>query len=106
MRINCEESPRLPGNLSLVFDGVDADRLVGAVQPFVAVSTNAACTAGVLQPSHVLRAIGLTEPAAASTLRIGFGRLNTMADVERAAARLGAVAKQIREQELLDIAAA
>ncbi|MDN3277851.1 cysteine desulfurase family protein [Frankia sp. RB7] len=104
--VNCEESPRLPGNLSLVFDGVDADRLVGAVQPLVAVSTNAACTAGVLQPSHVLRAIGLGEQAAASTLRIGFGRLNTIADVERAAACLGAAARQIREQEGLDIVAA
>ncbi|WP_050995186.1 cysteine desulfurase family protein [Bradyrhizobium liaoningense] len=106
VRVNCEESPRLPGNLSLVFDEVEADRLVGAVQPFVAVSTNAACTAGVLQPSHVLYAIGLSNQAAASTLRIGFGRLNTMAEVERAAARLGAAARQIREQELSDIVAA
>lgn len=106
VRVNCEHSPRLPGNLSLTFEGVDADRLVGAVQPFIAVSTNSACTAGLPQPSYVLRAIGLSEAAAASTLRIGFGRLNTMADVECAAERLGKAARQIREQEALDIAIA
>ncbi len=103
-RVNCEGSPRLPGNLSVVFDGVDADNLVGAVQPFVAVSTNAACTAGVLQPSHVLRAIGLSDADAASTLRIGFGRLNSVAEVERAAGLLGTAARQIREREAVALA--
>jgi cysteine desulfurase len=105
IRINCERSPRLPGNLSLTFMGVDADRLVGAVQPLIAVSTNAACSAGVLQPSHVLRAIGLSETDAASTMRIGFGRFNTLPEIERAAERLGAAAAQIRRDEALDIVA-
>src|SRR5262249_8999322 len=72
VRVNAEQSPRLPGNLSLVFPGVDADRLLGAVQPQVAISTNAACSSGVLQASHVLLALGLSEAEASSTLRIGF----------------------------------
>jgi len=105
VQVNCEASPRLPGNLSLVFDGVDANRLVGAVQPFLSISTNAACSAGTLQPSHVLRAIGLGDRDSASTLRIGFGRFNAMADVERAAIRLGAAAKHVHE-EILGSAAA
>jgi cysteine desulfurase len=106
IRINCKRSPRLPGNLSLTFMGVDADRLVGAVQPLIALSTNAACSAGVLQPSHVLRAIGLSETDAASTMRIGFGRFNTLPEIERAAERLSAAAAQIRRNEALDIVAA
>jgi cysteine desulfurase len=92
--------------LSLVFDGVDASRLVGAVQPFLSISTNAACSAGTLQPSHVLRAIGLGDRDSASTLRIGFGRFNAMAEVERAAILLGAAAKHVRENEILGFAAA
>jgi cysteine desulfurase len=106
IRVNCEHSPRLAGSLSLTFLGVDADRLVGAVQPLIAVSTNAACSAGALEPSHVLQAIGLSRPDAMSTLRISFGRFNTASEVERAAQCLGSTAARIRQNEPLDIAAA
>jgi cysteine desulfurase len=85
VRVNAEEAPRLPGNLSLTFPGIDADRLVGALQPDVAISTNAACTSGVLQPSHVLLAIGLSAEDAASTIRVGFGRFNSTEDARKAA---------------------
>jgi cysteine desulfurase len=106
VHVNGERSPRLAGNLSLTFSGVDADRLVGFVQPHIAVSTNAACSAGVLQPSHVLLALGLSDADAASTIRVGFGRFNTRAEVEVAAERLGKAAAHIRQSEALDIAAA
>jgi cysteine desulfurase len=85
VRVNAEKAPRLPGNLSLTLPGIDADRLVGALQPDVAISTNAACTSGVLQPSHVLLAIGLSPEDAASTIRVGFGRFNSTEDAKRAA---------------------
>ena len=80
--------------------------LVGALQPDIALSTNAACSAGVLQPSHVLLAMGLSEPDAASTLRVGFGRFNTRAEIEMAAERLAEAVRRIREHEALDTAAA
>jgi cysteine desulfurase len=96
VRINGDQGSRLPGNLSLTFPGVDADRLVGAVQPDVAVSTNAACSSGVLAPSHVLLALGMRAEDAASTIRIGFGRFNTMAEVETAAQTLTLAASEIR----------
>lgn len=96
VRINGDQRSRLPGNLSLTFPGVDADRLVGAVQPDIAVSTNAACSSGVLEPSHVLLALGMRVEDAASTIRVGFGRFNTMAEVETAADRLTLAALQIR----------
>lgn len=85
VRINAETAPRIPGNLSMTMPGVDADRLVGALQPDVAISTNAACSSGVMEPSHVLHAIGLSREDAESTVRIGFGRFNTLEDVLAAA---------------------
>jgi cysteine desulfurase len=96
VRVNGDQRSRLPGNLSLTFPQVDGDRLVGAVQPDIAVSTNAACSSGVLEPSHVLLALGMTTEDAASTIRVGFGRFNTMAEIEAAAARLAVAASQIR----------
>jgi cysteine desulfurase len=106
VRVNCERSPRLAGNLSLTFPGIDADRLVAAVQPHVAISTNAACSAGVLQPSHVLLALGLSEADASSTVRIGFGRFNTRAEVEAAAEHLMTAAARIYQSDSVNIAAA
>lgn len=105
-RVNGDRNRRLPGNLSITFPGCDADRVVGALQPDIALSTNAACSAGVLQPSHVLLAIGLSESDAASTLRIGFGRFNTRAEIEVVAERLARAVNRIREDEALETSAA
>lgn len=99
VRVNGSLERRLPGNLSLTFPGCDADRLVGALQPDISISTNAACNGGVLQPSHVLVALGLSETEATSTIRVGVGRFNTRADVEHAAVRIAEMACRIRERE-------
>jgi cysteine desulfurase len=104
-QVNGDQERRLPGNLSLTFPGCDADRLVGALQPDVALSTNAACSAGILQPSHVLLALGLTDSEAASTIRVGFGRFNTRAEVEVAAERVAEVVTRIREGVSVEITA-
>jgi cysteine desulfurase len=101
VRINGHRAHRLPGNLSLTFPGVDADRLVGSVQPDIALSTNAACSSGVLTPSHVLRALGLSESDAASTIRVGFGRFNTRTEVATAGQRLAEAVERIRRTEKL-----
>lgn len=93
--VNGAAAPRLPGNLSLTFPGIDADHLVGALQPHVAVSTNAACSSGVIQPSHVLLALGLSDAQAESTIRVGFGRFNTPQQVETAAALICAAVEKI-----------
>lgn len=105
-RVNGDQNRRLPGNLSLTFPGCDADRLVGALQPDIALSTNAACSAGILQPSHVLLALGLTDSDAASTIRVGFGRFNTRAEVEIAGELVAAAVTRIRAGDSLEIAAA
>ena len=85
-RVHGAGAPRLPGCLSLRLEGIDAPALLAALQPRLALSTGAACSAHAAQPSHVLRAIGLDEAQASATLRLGFGRGNTPEEVERAAA--------------------
>ena len=75
---------RLPGNTSLTFPGIDADALIARL-PELALSTGSACTSGSPDPSHVLRALGLTRAEAYQTLRIGVGRYTTADQVDTAA---------------------
>ena len=72
---------RLPGNLDLSFGNVDGEALLMAMGN-LAVSSGAACSSTDPEPSHVLRALGLSEDAARSSLRFGLGRFNTAADVD------------------------
>ena len=83
-----EGDRRHPGNVNLRFDGYDANDLLNALQPDLAASTGAACTTGFPEPSHVLRAIGLTANQAGSSIRFSFGRFTTDLDVVNAASRL------------------
>jgi cysteine desulfurase len=66
--------PRHPGQLNLRFPGVDAEMVVAHLQPRLAVSNGAACSSGIPEPSHVLRAIGLDGETAEECIRVGFGR--------------------------------
>ena len=76
---------RHPGNANLQFDGLTAQDILGSLQPHLAASTGAACTSGIAEPSHVLRALGLRTAEAESSIRFSFGRFTTNADVEEAA---------------------
>ena len=76
---------RHPGNANLRFDGLAAQDILGALQPRVAASTGAACTSGIPEPSHVLRALGLDTSQAESSIRFSFGRLTTDEEVQEAA---------------------
>jgi cysteine desulfurase len=75
---------RLPGNLNLSFGYVDGEALLLDMQDRLAVSAGSACTSANPQPSHVLRALGLSEDAVRSSLRFGLGRFNTAQEVETA----------------------
>lgn len=86
---------RLPGNLNLRIDGVDADSLLYMVRQ-VAFSTGSACSSGALEPSSVLLALGLTREQAASSFRVGFGRTNTAIEVIRAATLLADAVARLR----------
>ena len=76
---------RHPGNTSLRFEGLVAQDILGALQPKVAASTGAACTSGIPEPSHVLRALGLNSAQADSSIRFSFGRFTTDSEIEKAA---------------------
>jgi cysteine desulfurase len=88
--LNAEGERRVAGNLSLAFPGgVTAQDLMAAA-PELCVSTGSACSSAEVETSHVLKALGLAEPRARATLRIGIGRFTSPAEVELAAAALGA----------------
>lgn len=73
---------RLPGNLSVSFAYVDGESLVLSLGE-VAVSTGSACASAKLEPPYVLRALGLDEPLARSSIRFGLGRFTTVQEVDR-----------------------
>ena len=75
---------RVPNTTNISFPGVEAEALLIALDlEGVAVSTGSACSSGTLEPSHVLRAMGLTPRRAQSSIRFSLGLGNTDADVER-----------------------
>jgi cysteine desulfurase len=92
------EGPRVPNTLSISFDGIDAESLLMALDlAGIAVSTGAACAAGAVEPSHVLRGMGLPMERVQGSLRFSLGRWTTAAEVERAAAATEqAIARQRR----------
>jgi len=91
--------PRVPNTTSVSFESTDAESLLMALDlDGVAVSTGAACAAGGVEPSHVLRAMGLPAERVQSSLRLSLGRSTTEADVDRAAETIRAcVARQRAE---------
>ena len=96
VQINGSVQHRLPGNLNIRFGGVDSESLLMGIND-IAVSTGAACTAAKIEPSYVLKAMGLTDDEANSTLRFGIGRFNTDAEIDYAAERVIDTVKKLRE---------
>jgi cysteine desulfurase len=81
VHLNGHPTRRLPGNLNASFGFVDGESLLMSLKE-VAVSSGAACTSATMQPSHVLRAMGLNEDLANSSIRFGLGRGNTEEEVD------------------------
>ena len=88
VRINGSQSERWRGNLNVSFPGIDGARLLSDVLREVALSSGAACASAKGKASHVLAALGLPEPLARATLRIGWGRYSTIDEIDRAAAAI------------------
>jgi cysteine desulfurase len=95
VRLNGHPTQRLPGNLNLSFAGVEGDSLLAAL-PDVALSSGSACTSATLEPSHVLRAIGLDDDTAHASIRFGLGRFNDEADVDYAVERVVHEVRRLR----------
>jgi cysteine desulfurase len=94
--INGSMEHRLPGNLNMSFQHVEGEELMTALND-IAVSSGAACTSDKVEPSYVLKALGLTDDAASSALRFGIGRFNTEAEIDYVAGRVIEVVKSLRE---------
>jgi cysteine desulfurase len=94
--INGSMEHRLPGNLNLSFAHVDGEALMMALND-IALSSGSACTTAAIEPSHVLRAIGVSDDLAHSSIRFGIGRFNTDAEVDYVADRIVETVTHLRE---------
>jgi cysteine desulfurase len=94
--VNGSLEHRLPGNLNLSFEHVEGEALMLAMKD-VAVSSGSACTSASLEPSYVLRAMGVTDDMAHASIRFGLGRFNTEEEVDHAARLVVEKARRLRE---------
>ena len=93
--LNGHSERRLPGNLNLRFAGVAALDLVAAL-PDLALSTGSACSSAEVEPSYVIKALGLDRDTANGAIRIGIGRFTTEAQIDRAVERMAEAVTRLR----------
>ena len=94
-QLNGSEEQRLPGNLNVSFDDVDGETLLTALDD-VAVSSGSACTSATVEPSYVLKALGVPDDLAHASLRFTVGRYTTEQDVDFAARRVVEIVEKLR----------
>jgi cysteine desulfurase len=94
--INGSMEHRLPSNLSMSFAYVEGESLLMGIND-VAVSSGSACTSATLEPSYVLKALGVSDDLAHTSIRFGLGRFNTEEEVDYVAARVIEVVRKLRE---------
>ena len=93
-KINGDLINRIPGNLNLSFPGIMADNLMVGLKN-LAFSSGSACSSGSKAPSHVLKALGISDDLSAATIRIGFGYFTSEQDMDFAAE---CIAKEVNRQ--------
>ena len=94
-------SDRHPGNANIRFEGFSAIDILAALQPRLAASTGSACTSGTPEPSHVLRAIGLSAQDAGESIRFSLGRHTTTSDVDEAVSLIAATLSELSRAGLM-----
>ncbi len=95
--INGAREPRVPNTTNISFDAVGAESLLIALDlEGVAVSTGSACSSGTLEPSHVLRAMGLPSPRTQNSIRLSLGAGNTEAEVDFLVSKLPPIVDKLR----------
>ena len=93
--VNGDLDHRIPGNLNLSFSDIQAEDLMAGLRE-LAVSTGSACTSASVEPSYVLRALGLSDELAQASIRIGLGRFTTETEVDFAAEKITAEVDRLR----------
>ena len=86
----------MPNNLNISFAHVEGESLLMGIND-IAVSSGSACTSAAVEPSYVLRAIGVNEDLAHSSIRFGLGRFNTEEEVDYVAGRVIETVRRLRE---------
>jgi cysteine desulfurase len=95
--INGNREPRVPNTTNISFERVEAESLLIALDlEGIAVSTGSACSSGTLEPSHVLKAMGLGTARAQSSLRFSLGAANTEAEIDRVVDVLPGLVQKLR----------
>jgi cysteine desulfurase len=94
--INGSMEHRLPHNLNISFAYVEGESLLMGIND-IAVSSGSACTSATLEPSYVLKALGVGDDLAHTSIRFGLGRFNTEEEVDYVAARVIEVVRKLRE---------
>ena len=95
--VNGAREPRVPNTTNISFDRVEAESLLIALDlSGVAVSTGSACSSGTLEPSHVLKAMGLPAHRTQNSIRFSLGHANTAEDVDRVIGALPAIVNKLR----------
>ena len=94
--LNGDEEHRIPGNLNISFAYVEGEGLMMGIKD-LAVSSGSACTSASLEPSYVLRALGVEEELAHTSLRLGLGRFTTEDDIDYAIERISKEVNRLRE---------
>ncbi len=100
IHLNGHPTQRLPGNLNVSFEFVEGEGLMMAMKD-LAVSSGSACTSASLEPSYVLKALGVGDDLAHTSIRFGLGRFTTDAEVEFALAKTVSAVKKLREMSPL-----
>ena len=98
--LNGSETNRYPGNLNISFACVEGESMIMALKD-IALSSGSAFTSASLEPSYVLRAIGVSEDMAHTSLRIGFGRFTTEEEVDYAIKLVKGQVDRLREMSPL-----
>jgi cysteine desulfurase len=94
--VNGDLEKRIPGNLNISFNYVEGESLMMAISD-IAVSSGSACTSASLEPSYVLRALGLSDELAHSSIRFSIGRFTTEEDIDKAVELVRAKVEKLRE---------
>src|SRR5271167_4639489 len=98
--INGSMEHRLPNNLNISFAYVEGESLLMGIND-IAVSSGSACTSATLEPSYVIRALGIDDELAHSSIRFGLGRFNTLEEVDYVTDRVSREVKRLREMSPL-----
>ena len=101
--VNGDINSRLAGNLHISIPGIPNSAIVARVRHKIAISTGAACSSGVAAPSHVLRAMNLSDDAIEGSLRIGLGKYTTESEIEMTVPMLISAISQVRQAMCLQV---